>query len=397
MSNTLTSLVPDLYEAVDVVSRELVGFIPSVTLMASAERAALNQTIRVPITPGQAAQDISPGQLPPNNGFQTIGNNSLSITKSRMVPFTWNGEEEKGINTEAPNGGMRPLLQQQIQQALRTLTNEIDSFVGALYPSASRAYGASGTPLFSASDLSSMAQLKKIMEDNGAPEGDLHAVLDTGTTAALRSTTQYTKANEAGTVALREQGILQELFGFQIRGSAGVARGVSVGTVSGTVTASGSAGVPGAPVVSVSITVAAGGTFAVLAGDVLSFAGDPNKYVVAAASTIAASSSGTVTIALPGLLTTISGAAVTIAASGNRSMAFARSAIALAIRQPALPTRPDGTPGDMATDRITIVDPRSGIPFEFAMYEQYRQIHYEVGVAYGASVIKPEHVALALS
>jgi len=92
MANTLTGLAPTLYEAIDVVSRELVGFIPSVTLDASAERASLNQVIMVPITPSAAAEDVTPGQLPADDGDQNIGNNQIIITKSRVVPFRWQGE-----------------------------------------------------------------------------------------------------------------------------------------------------------------------------------------------------------------------------------------------------------------------------------------------------------------
>ena len=37
--NNLTAIIPDLYEGMDVVSRELVGFIPSVFRNSGAERA----------------------------------------------------------------------------------------------------------------------------------------------------------------------------------------------------------------------------------------------------------------------------------------------------------------------------------------------------------------------
>ena len=39
MANTLTNLIPDLYASLDVVSRELTGLIPSVTMDTSANRA----------------------------------------------------------------------------------------------------------------------------------------------------------------------------------------------------------------------------------------------------------------------------------------------------------------------------------------------------------------------
>ena len=46
MANTLTDLAPDLYAALDVVSRELVGMIPSVTVDARVNQAAVGQIVR---------------------------------------------------------------------------------------------------------------------------------------------------------------------------------------------------------------------------------------------------------------------------------------------------------------------------------------------------------------
>ena len=98
MSNTLTNLQPDLYEALDVVSRELVGFIPSVTIDASVARAALNENVRSFATTAQVAEDVTPAQLPPDDGDQVVNNVVITISKSRAVPFRWTGEEQKGVN-----------------------------------------------------------------------------------------------------------------------------------------------------------------------------------------------------------------------------------------------------------------------------------------------------------
>ena len=381
MANTLTSLVPDLYEALDVVSRELSGFIPAVTLDASAERAALNQSVRVPITPAAAAEDVTPGQLPPDDGDQNIGNNVIVISKSRTVPFRWSGEEQKGINTGV---GYANLRQNQIQQAIRTLVNEVEVNVGTSAVGASRAWGTAGTTPF-ASDLSDTANVRKILADNGAPMSDMQLVIDTTAGAKVRSLTQLTKANEAGTVAMRAQGTLLNIHGFDLRESAGVSSAVA-GSVTGSVTASAAKGAT-----SVTLTTAAGAAVAIVAGDVISFAGDSRKYVAAAAATIGASTTGVLTIANPGLLSTLSGAAVTVSATSTRNLAFSRSAIVLATRAPALPEE-----GDMAADRMLITDPRSGLTFEIAMYLQYRRVRYEVSLAYGWANIKPSHSALLL-
>jgi hypothetical protein len=380
MANTLTNLIPDLYEALDVVSREPVGFIPSVTLLPSAERAALNQTIRVPITEAQQAEDVSPGQLPPDTGDQTIDNRTITISRSKVVPFRWTGEEEKGLNT---GPGFPNIRVNQISQAFRTLSNLIEVDIGSLHTQASRAYGTAGTPPF-ASDLSDTAQVRKILTDNGSPLTDLQLVIDTTAGAKVRSLAQLTKANEAGTTELREVGKLLDIHGFTLRESAGVATS-SIGTITGTVTGSAAKGA-----VSITLTTSSASGVALIAGDIVTF-GDGYKYLVVSNCTIGASTTGTLTIANPGLRATISSATPVVSAASVRNFAFNRGAIVLASRMPALP---EG--GDMAIDSAEITDPISGITYEIRMYALYRRIRYEIGLAWGYSLIKPEHSAILL-
>ena len=84
-------------------------------------------------------------------------------------------------------------------------------------------------------------------------------------------------------------------------------------------------------------------------------------------------------------------AAITVGNSYSANMAFSRSSIILATRAPALP---DG--GDSADDRTIITDPVSNLSFEVALYRQYRQIQYEISLAWGFANLKPEHTAILL-
>lgn len=386
MSNTLTSLIPDVYAALDVVSRELVGMIPAVTRDATAERAAVNQIVRSFVAPAAAASDITPGVTPPDDGDQNIGNLSLTITKARRVPFRWNGEQTRGLNNNG--AGQKAIQAAQIQQAIRTLTNEMEADLCGLHTSFSRAYGTATTlPFASGSSAGTdSAQTRKILDDNGCPPSDRQLIISTGGGAALRSHAQLQKLNETGAVDFLRQGTLIDMNGFSIRESAQTKRPAIGTSASATTDAAGYA--IGATV----LTLASAGTGSLVAGDVVTFAGDTNKYVIASGDADN-SNGGTITLAAPGLRVAMSAAtkAITVVAISTRNLAFRRSALILAARLPALP---DGA--DLATDRTTVVDPLSGFAFELAMYPQYRQMQYEVSAAWGVANMKPEHTAILL-
>jgi hypothetical protein len=375
MANTLTNLTPDLYEALDTVSRELVGLIPAVTLNASAERAAKGQTIRSAVAPAAAAADITPAQTAPDTGDQTIGNKTLSISNSRGVAIRYNGEEQRGLNANGP--GYQNVLRDQFAQAMRTLCNEVETDIADLYASASRAYGTAGTtPFGTAGDFTDASSALQILKDNGAPLTGNQLVVSSAAGANMLGL--QSRVDVQGNDSLLRQGVMLSTAGMDIRESAQIISHTKGTGASYLVNDAGLA-------VGDTVIACDGGTGTILAGDVVTFAGDTNKYVVTSAL-----AAGSFTIAEPGLKVAVAdNAAITVNNSYAANMAFNRSAIVLVTRAPARPEE-----GDLAEDVMLMTDPRSGITFEVSMYKEYRQVHFEVALAWGVSAIKPEHMAL---
>jgi len=385
MANTITNLIATLYAALDVVSRELVGFIPAVSRNSTAERAALNQTVNIYTAPAITGGDVTPGQTPPDDGDATFGNLTMTIQKSRYWPIRWNGEEQRSVGASGVGGSV---LQDQFTQAFRAACNEIESDLAALHISSSRAYGtAAQTPFGTASDLSDVSQSRKILEDNGAPMTDLQMVLGTAAKANLGGKQALLfKVNEAGTADLLRRGVIGQLEGFDLHAS-GQTKTHTAGTASGATT-----NAAGYAVGATVLTLASAGTGTLLAGDCVTFAGDTNIYVLASGDSDV-SNGGTITLQEPGLRVAMSAAtkAITVIATSARNMAFSKSAIQLATRLPALPIGLDGKAGDSAADRITLTDPVSGLMFEVSVYELYRRIKFEVAIAWGVKVVVPRH------
>lgn len=384
MANVLTDLAADAYKAADVVSRELVGFASSVTMNSdTSERLAVGQVCRSPFAPDATATNISPSMTIPEGTDQTISNKTLSISKQRAVQIPWTGEDMKFVNQGA---GFETVYGGQIAQAMRTLANEVESDIAdAIGIAGSRAAGTAGTTPFG-SNFNTVAETRQILVDNGCPMSEVTLVIDTLAGTKLRNLAQLQKANENGSDAMLRQGVLLDLQGMAIKESGNV-YSHTAGTGASATTDN-----AGYSIGDTVITLASAGTGTILEGDVITFAGDSNQYVVASGDADV-SNGGTITLQEPGLRQAIAASttAITVVAASTRNAAFTRSAVELAMRAPAVP---DG--GDAADDAMLIQDPRSGLIFEIRSYKGYRKAMFEVAACWGQTVWKDEHVALLL-
>lgn len=385
-ANTLTGLIQTIYEAKDTVMRELTGLIMAVSRDMTAAKAAVDQTITSPIVPAITPVAIVYGVSPVDEGEQTMQYTSMTLNKAYQAPIKWNGEEQISLGALYPQ-----MVKDQFTQAFRAIVNSVETDLAALYVGASRAYGTAGTTPFAASHADVTAQLKKILDDNGAPISDRSLVIDTAAGANLRSLTGLNTVFAAGTEATLRQGLLLPLNGFDVRESAQIKAHTK-----GTMTGSDCTAIE--PVNETTVACDGSNSGTVLAGDVITrgneggSAADANKYVINSGSTLTGNAAGNFIVNKPGLrIATAVSDEWTIGNNYRANMAFHRNAIHLATRVPAMPQGGDG-----ADDVLEVSDPLTGLTFQVAMYRLHRMVKFEIGLVWGCAVIKPESLALLL-
>lgn len=380
MANVLTDLAADIYKAADVVGREQVGLIPSVTVNGDATTsAAKGDTIRAHFTrTPSVSTTYAPSMTIPEGVDQTVDNKTMSLDTYANVQIPWTGEDMKHVNN---GSGFETIYGDQIAQAMRAIVNSIE-VAGCLaaYKAASRAFGTAGTTPFG-SNFNEVAEVRQILVDNGCPfDGNNSLVINTLAGTNLRQLAQLQKVNESGGDSMLRQGELLNLQGFAMRESAGIASHTK-GTGASYVT-------NGAPAIGDETVAIDTGSGTVLAGDVVTFAADStNKYVVNTAL-----SGGNIVLGEPGLLVAVGdGNAMTVGNSYAANLALHRSAVELGIRPIAEPAG-----GDAAVDRMTVQDPRSGLVFTISAYKGYKKAMFEIGALYGWKAWKSQHIALLL-
>ena len=380
MPNVLTNLAGDIFRAADIVGREQVGFIPSVTINSTESvRAAKGDTIRSAYTrQAVVAESYNPSMALPEPTYQTVDSKTFSINNYAEVDIPFTGEDIQHLRNGA---GFETVYGDQIAQAMRSITNKIEQYIGVTAKNgANRAFGTAATTPFG-SNFNEVAELRKILVDSGMPlDGRATLVINSTAGVKLRNLAQLQKANEAGGSQLLRQGELLDLQGLMFKESAGVASHTK-GTGASYIT-------NGTFAVGATSIAIDGGTGTVLAGDVVTFAGDTNKYVVASAL-----AAGSLVLAGTGLRQSLAdGVAMTVGAAYTGNIAFHQAAIELVCR----PVAGRGVGQDAAIDSMTVQDPVSGLVYDVAVYAGNMMKNIKVSCLYDAKVWKPEFVATLL-
>lgn len=380
MPNVLTDLAADIYKAADKVGREVVGFIPAVTINAGSQVAAKGDTVRSHFTRPATVTDNAPSMTIPEGTDQDVPNKTFSINNRAEVLIPWTGEEMRHVRNGA---GFETIYGDQIAQAFRAISNQIEAgLAGTVKAASSRAVGTAGTNPF-ASNHHIVNEAVQILTDNGAPmlSGDVSLVMNTVAGTAFKNLSNLYKVNEAGESSLLRQGVMTDISNVGMRQSAGIATHTK-GSGTGYLVNNGSGFTKGDTVIATDT-----GSGTILAGDVTTFAGDANKYVNRVAL-----SGGSFTLGDPGLRADLAdNAAITIGNDYTPNMMLHRNAVELVVRPEAMP---DG--GDAAVDVMIVQDPHSGLVFRIAAYKGFKKAMFAITTLYDYKVWKEDFVCTVM-
>jgi len=290
-------------------------------------------------------------------------------------PIVWNGDEESTQGTL-----LDPMKKDQITQAMRALANEIEmdlALEGVVAGiGAGNVYGQKGITPFAGS-LGDMAQIRRILNEKGAPNFDRQFVGNSVAAASLLSNNNLTHVEKSGGDSELRRGVMRPIMGFNIWESGGLMP-IDPGTASGYLVN----GAAAADAKKINIDTGSG-TFK--RGNIITFAGDTTEYVIAED----VASGGTVLTIVGGLKKPVADNAAIILVSTEYlpSIAFNRNALLLVCRPVKLPKE-----GDAARDVYNVVDPVSGLAFQAALYGDYLQNRLEIRCCWGWRAISPRHI-----
>ena len=376
MANTLTAVVPKLLAQGLRALRQNSITPRLVNRKYEQDPGTQGTTIDVPIPSSITAVAVTPAATPPSTADIAPTSVAVALDQWKEAPFYLTDKEK----TEIMNG----VLPMQASEAVKAIANDVDNYLLGLYPAFYGYHGTAGTtPFGSTPGVLDGTNAMKVLNEQLAPRGDRHVMLDAAAEAQALGLREFADVNFSGSIQAIVEGNLNYKLGANwwmnqnipthTAGTASAA-GVTLAVDDGSGVAAG--------LKTVTMDVAAS-TATIVAGDILSFANHSQTYTVTTGGTV--NTTGIAISFEPALqAAVVDDEAVTVRKSHVVNLAFHRDAIAFA-------TKPLASTIDPRLGlALSQVDPISGLALRLEVSREHKRDRYSFDILYGAQVVRRE-------
>ena len=377
MANNISNAVPIMVSRGLAVLREHIATARNVNTDFTDEVAAAGDTINMTVPSSLTAAPVVPSAVPPTPQDSTPGKVTINLNRWEETNFHLTDKESAEID---PNSRF---IQLQTDEAVRALGNQINKSILDEHTGVFGFVGTAGTTPF-ASDVTDLNALDRVLGEQRAPLGNRRLIMDFAATEAAKNLSQLTSSEIVGTPEVPLTGFMGARYGFDLFTDAQIPTHTA-GTLMGTpIAKAATAQAVGLKAIVVDTGVA--GAVALLKGDIITFVGQTQTYVVTADATEAIASTDVTVNIEPGLVVALAGSeAISVKSTHVVNLGFHRDAFALAMR-------PLGT-GNVRTNAnivSEVTDPETGVSLRLSVVQAWKQTIFSFDALWGAKLVRPE-------
>jgi hypothetical protein len=341
--------------------------------------------ITLPDSDAQTVADVTAAATPPAPTQVTIGAKYVTLNQWRHTEF---GITDKEIGEILDNNHYVPV---QMEEAMRALANDIDSYILALYTGIYNFSGVAGTTPF-ASDLAAFRDGRKNLNNDLAPLDGRNVILDPDAEANAIVLEQFLAADRRGDQGGIINGEIDRKLGANWYMNQNIPTHTAgtwaiTGTGHTEVKAAATAGTSTFIIQGNSTTTTNGGNLKV--GDVFKVTGDNQPYRVKTAASVAVGAQATLAVTVDPVFRATIAAGATVTFAGGADATDSITNLLFHPRAFAFASRPLVTKsnylGGVGPPASTVRDPVSGIAVRFELIREYKQWLFDFDVLYGAT------------
>lgn len=377
MANTLNPLIPKILARGLLALREEARMARLVNRAYEPTPGTKGSTVTIGVPAPVPVQDVAPANVPPATADTAIEEVAIVVDQWKEAAFYLSDKDLTQIDANAN------FLPMQASEAIKALANTVDRAIFNLYKDIYGFAGSPGSTPFD-SDVSEYLQARKTLNEQLAPMDPRYCVINPDAEANALGLRAFQDASFSGSIDGIINGQINNKLGARWLMSQNVPTHTAGTITTGLAVKAATPHAAGATQVTCT-TAAATGACNLKAGDIVTFAGDSQTYVLTDNAVQSSAASDVVLKIAPGLKLPLSGGEqVSVKGDHAVNLLFHPNAFALVTR-PFLSNDPLNLGTFMAA-----VDPVSGLTLRLEVSREHKRTRWAFDILYGVKTVRRE-------